>query len=1257
MSREQNKTEKTLFDKKDRQRRPKDLSRIFYGESSFNPEFKSELFQQLYTSTQSLKDGIKSTSSKVKSVFPWTKNKSKLISKITQSVENGNFESIDAKNILFLSADNLEKLNEKQLHNLANVLSKITKLDDDYKLVTKKYENSPYLSSLQNEYDKAFECYKSVLTEVGSYVTQNNGVSNFDVSNYAKTIDELGLTSSRELDLEIVRAFEYLGTSLKFENGKWQIDEKKTSTNKNGYFYTSSNGTIVRPRIQEQYINNFLDNYLNNKDRKHTYTAESIFDFFIDSMRPDTKGLSREDRNLLIEEYEKLKVNYSIDNPDWQSFRIANDRLARDDAKRIALAQIFQNFMPENLHQNIFSLETDNEITLNSRVDGGVIDKFADSMQEQMFDSSEFDILPKTSEIANKYLDTIDGIKTKIQNSNNHEEKNKLEQRLIEVEKAYYTLDLMSQFQTQIVQKALEQEDNKKLSADDKLSVIKKVVTDIGACEFISVSKNNAGIWELSVNSELIPNSLKMDNIQAVVNDINKSLEAKKQSNNNTSNTKEEEPSILFDIDQNISKISNVDILNECLKLTNASGEYILGDVFEQYAVYDRTKFLYENCKPFAESINTFKQNNPNASIDDLIKHLESQGIDCNNPFFTGDSLKMVLASEQSQDAKDRANLISNAQVRSVIIQRITDEINNNNDYIEIIKGDDAQNKLDLLKRLYSEKSIEINNGTQSINDDQIKSSQSILDEYLALSAYGHLLSKSPESGKSELEEFEELIKNETDENKKILTSQVSEAIKKYAGQTLSKVEKKQTTRDTQSSQLSDNSQTQEPVIEEPTLNQIQMKFSEKYPKFDEQGLLNKFKPYCAKSTGKIIDNLIKIIDNTMITFNLETPTSNSSLNSTRNSTNEGNPQENGNISEEQSSKKDSLGEELQKSDEKSTEQPKEQPDEKSDVKQSGTSDNDKTKPTQNQNRVLIKIDENTSLDEKKGMAGLALLAGLYKHILENSSQTLNLDENSQKRLGSFQRILEYLVTEPENGNQLPEEVQLKKELKSHILSSAQKQNKPHNIMEGKAQMLTTRFESILKENNFLSSEDIENVIGDTFGTELTNALWPVVDIEQNINLKIGNNLSDELASQILACKTIDEIQLTFNDKDKLGYSFLENAYNSVISNQHIREYALQLEKQQLEKQQLEERSKNIKKVEIFNTYNNSNNEQLAKQARIREISEEEKKKLEQLKDLADQKKILQNNIDELSQRNQFLEDQILGKNFDNSITHDNEGM
>ena len=1084
---------------------------------------------------------------------------------------NGTADNPDSglRNVGFLKGEFLDRCRGKELKRICKLLSKINLFVERYKSKEKKL-SSPNAQPVKDKYRQAIQCYKEVLESGNTSLLDLEKLETFDTDAFAKALDQSykdfsgedelkpsNLDRSSIRDLEVVRALEFTGISLKRGKDKsgeikWEIDTE--ATNYNGIAYTDKDNNVAHFKLPSEQIESFLDNYLNipENERKGVITPEGIFKLYLEE---STKNLNPfmgrvfgfgKDNKTINEQIEANKKKYSVNSPEWQTFAKGSERMAIADASKLALVDLFMGHLSKK--HEIVSETLQTTIQVNDLVDDRWVnkfletaDRFNDLSDSQRSSADGFNDLSDiqisdgygpANDIVKKYLTAKKDVEARLRNSHlKDEERENLENSLKEIEKSIATLNLVREFELKFVEKALESQNLQGEALRDKYV---EIINNLSECDFLNVQENEPGKYELFVNEDI---KTLPENIQSLCNAIVKEV-------NDLSVKSSEQPEKDIDSSTTAAEVAQSEDLSAQDEaeddyerlfydvLENAfisPNKLILGDNLEKFAIFNRTEALTSNGKDnelvrLLKVFRELKEQNPDTSLEKFIQE-ESDKFgfdkDPDNALFTRETLSIVegltsndpKAYQQAQQDKEK---LKEEAIKSVIFaERILKNFKEQN-----ISANDI-NK-DMFSKAFSEMVAD--------NKGELKPSPTAEERSEAV---------------KKLEDYQKIS------DKHALTTTVNEN-----GELTNQFKDYYTNKYRSQSSQNTNDNSQDNSAENNEDNTTKIKFSDKYPKKDETALLKKFKPYCAKSTGKIIDNLLKMIQGIEIT--IKDPSKLSSVNVTHtddgknsNKDNNQNPtdrnvddgkgtgevkSDDGNSSHGQEDEKSS-DRPVEEQDQEKNSEPEEEKSETNDGKTKDESEPEKSEEEKAKEQTEAeeqKNDEKTSKEEEihnnigisdrqfatYRMLAVGLQAILKTPPFEKSRKLLNGEEKS--KLDSLSKVLNYIVSEPKDPKN-KEEADFKKWLADEIDYKSSSTEKEFFTLGSRTDHI-----DFFKGNfpNYASElvNDINNVLFNMKNLEELGAIIGITTDRSEKNPEMGNKLTDEDVEKIL--KSRDELEL-----------------------------------------------------------------------------------------------------------------------------------
>ena len=1062
----------------------------------------------------------------------------------------------------FLKDDFLDRCRGKELKRIYKVLSKMNLF---MRMYAKKAQSlsSPNADSVKQKYLQAIKCYKDVLKFGNEGLLDLEKLENFDTDAFAKDIDKtykdfLGKEQSSNLnrasmrDLEVVRALEYTGIYLKREivDGKtiWAVDMEKTksSSNTNGIAYLDENNNEQHFRLSfegsDSQIQSFLNEYLNKdeKDRNGAViTPEGIFKLYVEESTSSIKtfmghvfGFGRDNKEI-EKAIEETRKRYSVNNPEWQAFSKSSERIAVADASKLALVDLFigrlssrQEIVPEEVQTIIQNNDLVNDKWVNKFLNIG--DRFNDLSDSQI--SEAYD---PANDIVSKYITARNDVEARLRDSHlKDEERVNLENSLKEIEKSIATLNLVREFELKFVEKTLE---GQNLEGEALRNQYVEIIKNLSECDFLNVKENEPGQYELFVNEDI---KTLPENIQSLCNTIVKEVNA-------TSVKLTEDPEN-ESADKELTDDKLLQLILE--NVTDDSNNHTIGDSIEAYEILKRAEFLTSDGKDneildLFKKYRELKEKNPDAigTLEEFITNDGDKfgfGKNVDNALFTGETLSIVEALSRSKDPEYRKSadyqnalqkrnkIVNNANMYYVLVDRIGKNLKAKNLNLT------DENLADHINAAF----IETTNGKgiKGLNDFNT-TPEEIMQARAKYEGRFHRNSLA--------NAFNEALEDPNFESSR-LNQDLMGKMKQVFGEDFDK----------------DKIEPDEKSNLDEEIKKI--KFSDKYPKKDETALLKKFKPYCAKSTSKIIENLQKMILGIDIT--IKNPSKLSSVSVTNsddekisNNDNKENPTDrnaddgkgtgdekvdDGNSSDGQEDEESSdrpveeqdqaKGSESEKSEEEKSEtgdekakdesDPEKSEDEKAKEQTEAENDEEKSETGSDKKQTTEKqichnvIDIPDRQFATYRMLAVGLQAILKTPPFEKSRELLNSEEKS--KLDSLSKVLNYIISEPKDK----EEADFKNFLAWEI-------DYKSRTVDGKYNADTRINNSEFFKSEFPKYapalvEDINNVIFNLKNIEELGAIIGITTDRTEKNPEMGNKLTDEDVEKILKSK--DRLEL-----------------------------------------------------------------------------------------------------------------------------------
>ncbi len=756
----------------------------------------------------------------------------------------------------FLKKENLDMLGKKELTQIIKVISKMSVLVRDYNNKNTKNSalNSPVASVYKQKYLEAFDVYKQALNGISKGFSSLDKAMNFDVDAFAKDIDskftykepntqqsktqESNLNASHIRDLEVVRALEFVGTNLTRTvdnegNLVWKVDEKATKDNKNGIEFIDENNNSQNFKLDTSLINSFLDKYLNQPVSARSnavITADGIFKLYLEEANKDVKtifgkayGLGKYGNNIMNDAIRKAEEKYSSKGAEWNAFLKSSDRITSVEGAKLALMDLYMGRGLENEEQ-IISDELQGEIATNKLVNAKFLNKLITTAEgfSSQIDGQKQNYADADNYLS-KYTDTIKALQEQLELPNlSVERQAELQSQLDDVTQTYEKINAIREFASKV---ALQ------LSFTNKKDWI-NAMNMLSETDVLNVSKGKDG-YEISIN----------ENVAMLDSDM---------------------LDICKDVAFALNNSSEQDIFCELFDKATENEANNLGNGIKEWAVYDFTDNFLNNSSPdnqFVMLIDKYRQarsnapNEPNnASLKTFLENiLSNDDIQAFGPFCTIDSLSNFEMRTRSNTPEYQASdEYQNA------MNEFKNKSDNANKFISMLvrTRSNMANLMPTLdpnaitpenyKNAYSRTIAEMNSPDFQLSDEEKKIAK-LYRDYIQ-KAYT----------KNALEGY--MADNNIHDKSTISKDMLNLCSKMFTNKELEK--NIEDIRSENSLEANDNDNNKKEMSEEETKKLIQkMKFSDKYPKDKTAKLLKKFKPYSEKSTGKIIEKMMEMIE------------------------------------------------------------------------------------------------------------------------------------------------------------------------------------------------------------------------------------------------------------------------------------------------------------------------------------------------------------------------------------------------------------
>lgn len=295
--------------------------------------------------------------SKVRKGFSWSRNPDNTAQKILKQKETVLDEmSTDISTAIFSTDDdikysiseifqceifedkNLRKLALSEINNIADIVAQVQNIINKFNKIN---FNLPGTAEIKKEYLQAIEACKQTVEITWNSCQAREYIDEFSYEQYEQTADDLGFNAQMDADIELARAFEFIGTTLSYErNADGTVNWKVENYNNGMGLETGNNGHYSLP---EPSVNNFIKLYFNRpaQARETTITPDGLFEFYRENAKGSTKGMDKEDKASFNQAFKNAEYAYSTANPEWKSFNFADTKSMIQDAGRLALSSSY----------------------------------------------------------------------------------------------------------------------------------------------------------------------------------------------------------------------------------------------------------------------------------------------------------------------------------------------------------------------------------------------------------------------------------------------------------------------------------------------------------------------------------------------------------------------------------------------------------------------------------------------------------------------------------------------------------------------------------------------------------------------------------------------------------------------------------------------------------------------------------------------------------------------------------------------------
>lgn len=807
----------------------------------------------------------------------WSNNKVELLAKVGGAISSFVDRTKDMaqfsglKDVEFLKEDSYKNYSPKELKKVLNFLSRATAIVKRYESQAYKLSN-PAMATVHEEYLKAFEAITKSLKSMDKSILGANEAHSFGLDAYAKLIsqDDLQINqkSERQIDLEVVRALKFCGTTLEFDEStdQWVISSQE---NNNGLEYYDQNGQVQPFKIPNEQIQSFLDNYLNvhGEDRNGTViTAQGIFELYKQLAKPKLSLADRfryrKEMSDINASIEKADLIYNMDSSEWKAFELTENSKVRTDATKLALASLFRDRLSEQA-QDIIENALGDEFGSNRYLKGLTLKRLEDltevAYSHNLESATQFEGYSEITDVLREYDQQLDRFRDMGVATLNPEQ-SRLYSELL---RAKAEVQLVSSFQKTAIEKILESTPD--LSREDVAKNIGTLLKNFGNCEFLNVKMNpTTGVYQLELGENHIVEGaytkfiypaleefFKNGTFAEVVNSVNAEYLGMTPSKGKRQSQTEE-------ILKSASELEDYDILN--ILAQDENNQDII-EAIEKYNIYRRFERIYTSSEDnvYKRLEKKLRDRFPDKSMADIVG-LYNRAID-------NDGL-IGLTDEVRRELPEIKGLISGA---------ISDP---NFDIDIFVDACDGFKNRDVYKANHDralDYAMAVNDGVNKSLTDGNVNIETLSDEELfnLVNKVGRNTDKTNNTytnkAKTETEASRHTklqkqleadsrynaLKN-MDENK--LTPEQRQFIENYEREKASGISG-QEKNGNPTAQEKDGDEKQNDDAKEYTWR----KYGQKNASFDTAGWIKKFKPYCGKTTEIIIDGWLKMIENTMI--------------------------------------------------------------------------------------------------------------------------------------------------------------------------------------------------------------------------------------------------------------------------------------------------------------------------------------------------------------------------------------------------------
>lgn len=1090
--------------------------------------------------------------------------------------------AISALDIKDPENSHLTRLSPQDLYTIYCNLKKLEKVVDDY---NKKKTVLSSMPAINNNYFKAIDTTLSVFEELNNGLSSAKTMDDSDTYSYSKLVSENNLDLDAQTDLEVVRALEFVGVTLEKQSGKWMISSK-TQSNDNGIHYVSENNERKTFKLDEnnyELIQSFLDNHLNKdkKDRMGVITAEGIFKLYVEEANKffgKVRGLDKEGKNIQEQIINARDVTYSTNSPEWKSFLLGSKNLANYDATKIALIDISsENVRAERTTEELdkfLSEKYQDEIQRNNLISDRWLNKLIHSTKEivkdQINENESFE--HARGEIFGKYEEEKARLNTLISETSDPTIKAKLTAQLEEISNSIDTIKIYRNLVS--------------FAKDDKA---REVLKDALVSGRLVVNKKADGYHEILGLTDSEKSALQL-NDPTIYGQICDPATFDKSHPSNPKQTQENPQSDHQNPTQDTNTASgndaskdNFDAIFESFYVEgeNNSKDFILENL-KEWAMDDfANRFLSEyeredregQYSKLIDSYRTLKEKNPNiGSMQDFLNSMSQQMGEDGKPLWDRNGALPLFTDE----------VISNYEV----LTRDNSEAYKNSPEYKTAQGrsEFISNNADRIFTTFAIIGAELNGMTFNSPEDK---NRYISQRYEELKNQPQPTDKLSDETKNLISSYKDFMRNsygcniiESLHDNDILSSD-SEKGKKEANKvvkTLSNISNDPTFQD-MAGDLKKEVAGKESQEKDAENEAKLIKFSDKYPKDKTGDILKKLKPYCEKSTGKIIDRLLKMIEGCemLIEDKKVTPPhpSQEKDNNTDNSSKGSNDQRpiipeghdnepkardiddtklsddntkgnDDNNSKESDPNKDTIEPQHDEDKKEPTPEPPthEEPENKEPQPEEPVTEEPKVEEPKKDSGANM-FDDNVCQLDKGEFATYKILSLGLRGVLESPAFEKNrkwLNDNEKNKLSSISKVLKYVTSNsayPEGTKEYEQDIQLKKQLAYEIQLKAKTPSDTKSYNSG----TKPNIESFYKDEfgEVVSQELIDSiscVMHDCNNLEdigqmlaITTDLPKTEDIHRfgdggvaPLKFEIGNKLSEKDLEEIAKCNGDKEL-------------------------------------------------------------------------------------------------------------------------------------